>query len=573
MHQRLLRNEHFQTPSLSSQVNQSWRITPIANLLGRSGSTHLLLGLLTIAPTGTLALNDLTGSISLDLDQATPIDQVDTWLCPGMIVLVDGVYEEEFNSAGGNLGNMGGIGGTIGGRFIGLSVGAPRCESRASTLGISDAAANGDAAGGLASVGTGFGWVDFLGVGSERALGARMRRLETRMLREHCALAAGVLATQDVEGDEENNSAKVVLLGEVTLDDPSTLIVLRGILTLYAATPASIPLAFVLLGNFISNAAMAASSASLSSTPDAANADSIAYKEHFDTLAALLSDFPVLLRHCTWVFVPGDKDPWPSAFSAGAATPLPRGGVPDVFTGRVKRAFAAANVGAPGAAKEGETTAAASTSTKADRTPGSAIWTTNPSRLTMFGPAHEMVLFRDDMTGRLRRNAIALKKEVAPPERPTGVPATRADITPANTDDDGDALMSGALPAASSSSESPRSPTPPPAPQQQQQQQQPQAPTPSSLLAARRLTKTLLDQSHLSPFPLNIRPVHWSFAHALALHPLPTVLVCCDAEAEAFAVKYQGCWVLNPGVVSGRKGRWCEWDVRARRGVVREGEW
>jgi len=59
---------------------------------------------------------------------------------------------------------------------------------------------------------------------------------------------------------------------------------------------------------------------------------------------------------------------------------------------------------------------------------------------------------------------------------------------------------------------------------------------------------------------------------------LPTVLVCCDAEAEAFAVKYQGCWVLNPGVVGGGArgkvgGKWCEWDVRARRGVVREMGW
>lgn len=567
MHQRLLRNEHFQTPSLSSQANQSWRITPIANLLGRSGSSHLLLGLLTVAPTGTLALNDLTGSISLDLGQATPIDRVDTWLCPGMIVLVDGVYEEEFGSAGGNLGNMGGIGGTIGGRFIGFSVGAPRCESRASTLGISDAAANGDAAGGLASVGTGFGWVDFLGVGSERALGVRMRRLETRMLREHAALSAGLSPTQEMEAvdkDKENSSTKVVVLGEVTLDNPATLVALRKILTTYSTTSASIPLVFILLGNFISTAAMAASSTSISShitqpsKQSTVNADSIAYKEHFDDLAALLSDFPMLLRHCTWIFVPGDNDPWASAFSAGAATPLPREGIPDVFTGRIKRAFAAANAGVAGAAIEGDTMAAAHPTTKkGERTPGSAIWTTNPSRLTMFGPAHEMVLFRDDLTGRLRRNSIALKKETA-----------AEDISSSNVivNTDGDALMSGALPASPSAAPSP-SPS-----------HTATVPMPStSLVAARRLTKTILDQSHLSPFPLNIRPVHWSFAHSLALHPLPTVLICCDADAEAFAVKYQGCWVLNPGVVVGGQGRgrvkWCEWDVKTRKGEVKEGCW
>jgi len=41
--------------------------------------------------------------------------------------LVDGTYEEDDNHSGG-LGGTGGIGGTIGGKFIGFFIGGPPCE-------------------------------------------------------------------------------------------------------------------------------------------------------------------------------------------------------------------------------------------------------------------------------------------------------------------------------------------------------------------------------------------------------------------------------------------------------------
>jgi len=530
-------------------VQQEWKITPIANLLGRSGSGHLLLGLLTVAPTGTLAINDLTGSIFLDLEQAAPIDQVETWLCPGMIVLVDGIYEEEYNSAGGSLGNSGGIGGTIGGRFIGFSIGAPRCETRTVTLGVSDGG------GDLNAIGGGFGWVDFLGLGSERAVGSRMRRLEQRLL-NHNAM-------------HRNNSNKIVIVGEVNLDNPKTLEALRVILKTYTTTNADsatpiIPLAFILMGNFVHRAAMAGSTTATSAS------GSIEYKEHFDALAALLSDFPSLLRSATFIFVPGDNDPWPSAFSAGAATPLPRKGVPELFTSRVKRAFAVANA---------ETRAA---STK--RPPGEAVWTTNPSRVSLFGPSHEIVLFRDDMSGRLRRSAIALKSREgadeanAPVDASAQVPATATGVPTPATDVDVDADLEPMEIEPSPAVPLPSSPPPPlqPTTTTTTNNPPPALPPTSTVLHARRLVKTILDQSHLSPFPLSTRPVHWDFAHALSLYPLPTALVLCDAEAPPFAVTYQGCHVVNPGrgVVAGGRGRgvcrWVEYDGVGRRGVVRE---
>lgn len=222
---------------------------------------------------------------------------------------------------------------------------------------------------------------------------------------------------------------------------------------------------------------------------------------------------------------------------------------------------------------------------------GEAVWTTNPSRLTMFGPTHEVVVFRDDVSGRLRRNALTLRKE-AEKSREEGVDGRDT------TAEEQEYTMSGTLP----SHEEPQTqsqPTEtdddapeamdiddvPPSPAAKNAQP-PQQALPSS--SARALTKTLLDQSHLSPFPLSLRPQHWSFGHALSLYPLPTALVLCDAETEAFACVYQGCCVVNAGklvsggIVSGNEsaraggglsGRdqvsWCEVDVVEGRGRVR----
>jgi len=262
IHQRVSRSESFQKTSTTSK-SAELKITSIANLLGRNGTGHLLLGLLMVTPTGTLAVSDLTGTISLDLEQATFIDPVETWLCPGMIVLVDGVYGEEYSSAGGNLGGTGGVGGTIGGRFTGFSIGAPRCETRATTLGITDTTTNnGLSAPSDMHIGGGFGWVDFLGQGSERAIGSRMRKIEQRLLSPRATLSSRLSLPPaiDAQPHAHTNSNKLVILGSVHLDSSLHLTALRRILLTYAppisASPPPPPLTFVLLGPFVSHAAM-----------------------------------------------------------------------------------------------------------------------------------------------------------------------------------------------------------------------------------------------------------------------------------------------------------------------------
>lgn len=513
IHQRLLRNEAFQAPSFSARMptlsrqnstttQQFYKITPIANLLGRGGSQHLLLGMLVIAPTGGLALNDPTGSISLDLQHAAPMQGLDSaYFCPGMIMLVEGQYEEDWAGAGSSgLGNTGGVGGTIGGRFLGFNISGPPVEKRNLSLGIDLKAGD---------LGGGFGWTDFLGLGSERAVGQRMRRIEQRLLSP-----AG----------ESESRRKMVVLGEVTLDSPSTLSALRKVLSTYSSSP---PMTFVLTGNFTSRAAMAN-----------AGTGSVEYKELIDALAAVLSDFPDLLRQCTWAFIPGDNDPWASSFSAGASTLVPRDQVPDLFTSRIRRVFASAKSELGQQAKKGEVE-------------GEAIWTSNPARLSLFGPAHEVVVFRDDISGRMRRNAVRVGQATNTRTEPTGE----------------DEAMSGALPTTEDpDAELPDAPLPNP-------------PTSANgdfaTAQAKKLILSLLPQSTLSPFPTTIRPVHWSYASSLSLYPLPHALVLVDAEAEPFALTFEGCHVLNPGrLVTGtgrrRAVRWAEYDCWTKRGVIRE---
>lgn len=469
--------------------------------------------MITIAPTGTLALSDLTGTIALDLQHARPIPEDGTYFAPGMIVLVDGSYEENYGdpTAGSTstLGGTGGIGGTIGGKFVGFSVGHPPCERRSTTLGGADDAEKG--VGGPA-----FGWTDFLGTGSERATGSRMNRIASKLLLP----------------DKAHN---VVIASDLHLDIPSTLTALRTLLRTYspAASDAQpvYPLAIVLMGNF-------SSKASLAGVP---GAGSIEYKEHFDALASVLSEFTQLLAHTSLVFVPGDNDAWPSAFSAGAATPLPRKQIPDLFTNRIRRAVREANNEVWGSGKK-------------SGKEGEVVWTSNPSRLTWFGVKGEMAILRDDVMGRLHRTSIRFNK----PE--------------ADVDEDVEmAELEGEMDVDAP----PTQLEPTPAPKQQTQEQ-----IDTDTLTARALTRTLLSQSHLSPFPLSVRPLHWDYAHTLNLYPLPTSVVIADSEAPAFVVKYCGCTVMNPGPIDGSDGRrgregrarWVEFDVRSNIGVVRTEE-
>lgn len=63
---------------------------------------------------------------------------------------------------------------------------------------------------------------------------------------------------------------------------------------------------------------------------------------------------------------------------------------------------------------------------------------------------------------------------------------------------------------------------------------------------SQHVVKTLLDESHLCPLPLSVRPIAWPLDHALHLYPLPDVVVLADHFAQ-FEHTYEECLVLNPG--------------------------
>lgn len=67
-----------------------------------------------------------------------------------------------------------------------------------------------------------------------------------------------------------------------------------------------------------------------------------------------------------------------------------------------------------------------------------------------------------------------------------------------------------------------------------------------STTMSEHLVKSVVDQAHLSPLPLTVRPTIWNFDHALWLFPTPHLLVLAD-KVESYVCKYGGALGLNPG--------------------------
>ncbi|KAG0175875.1 DNA-directed DNA polymerase epsilon, subunit B [Apophysomyces sp. BC1021] len=146
----------------------------------------------------------------------------------------------------------------------------------------------------------------------------------------------------------------IVTISDVWLDQPRVMNALRGIFEGYESS--SIPLAFILLGNFTSLHFV----------------EPRQYRDNFTTLADLIAEFPSLAAHSYFVFVPGARDPW------GNNT-LPQAPIPDLFAARMKQ--------------------------KVRR----AIFTTNPCRIRYC--TQDIVVFRDDILSRLWRNTLLSPQE------------------------------------------------------------------------------------------------------------------------------------------------------------------
>lgn len=65
------------------------------------------------------------------------------------------------------------------------------------------------------------------------------------------------------------------------------------------------------------------------------------------------------------------------------------------------------------------------------------------------------------------------------------------------------------------------------------------------LFFALQFVKTILSQGHLTPLPLNVSPVYWSYDYTLRTYPLPDLIVFAD-KYDPFTVTNTDCLCINP---------------------------
>eukprot|EP01083_Nonionella_stella_P040175 109185_1 len=142
-----------------------------------------------------------------------------------------------------------------------------------------------------------------------------------------------------------------VILSDVHLDNPMVLRKLRELLTGLEEVR---PMLFVFMGNFCSKP--------IGSSEDVQN-----YKDRFNDLAALISEFPSHSQNASFMFIPGPSDP-------GMCSSLPRSRIPVAFTARLSEKLT------------------------------NVEFCTNPCRLRYY--TRELLFFRENLTFKLRRNCI-----------------------------------------------------------------------------------------------------------------------------------------------------------------------
>ncbi len=346
---RLFRNEHFQAPQINAMskysfygnsnsedneiedLRKSFTITAIKNLLGRNGQHFVLIGLLTKNMKGNWSLQDTTDRIELDLNQAFPHDGY--YYAPGSIVIVDGIY-------------------TGNGKFVVSSIYHPPPERREKAI-------------------EAYGYLDFLSVHKSAAAG----NLSTFGGRIDMGLKKRLHLLE-----KKYTKHKIVFLGcNIYLDNLNTFDALKKVFTKLSNNDDEPPVAIVFMGNFTSIPFYPSTSSSSTTS------SSSQYKDVFDSLATLLESFPRLTGNSTFIFIPGDGDPWSSAFTRGSTGTWPQKPIPSIFRNRINRIVR------------------------------KCIWATNPCRLVYL--SQEIVITRDDIGGRFRRHQVIFPQSLIPDDQ------------------------------------------------------------------------------------------------------------------------------------------------------------
>lgn len=455
---RLLRNENFQNSNdtfnplssmiqmknsiqngQSDQITSGLSITQIKNLLGRDSQNFLLLGMLKKTSKGTWSLEDVSGSVEIDISQTIPSPGL--YFIPGSIVLVEGIYY------------------TVGHKFAVTSMTYPPGERRDKTL---------DSIGNL----------DLLGIHGNCKT-SYVPRLDNEIkIRLHLL-------------ERELIDHKFVLLGgDMFLDELQTMEALKKVLQRIDSDPPTVLLFF---GSFSSTPVHASmSSKNISSTTQ--------YKNNFDSLADLLSQFENIINYTHLVFIPGPNDPWTSISSLGANGILPQKPIPTFFTKKMNRVCK------------------------------HITWGSNPTRIAYL--SQEIVIYRDNTIELFKRHQVVFP--VIEQERENELLELEEQM--ANTSIDDTTMLVDRIISEKEQ-------------------------LPAKVVETRKIIKTLLDQGHLSPFVDSIRPVAWDMDHTLTLHPIPSSLILSDMSTAPFDLTYNGCKSINPGkFIHKRRARYMEFQ-------------
>ncbi|KAG0655040.1 DNA-directed DNA polymerase epsilon, subunit B [Maudiozyma exigua] len=465
---RIMRNEAFQSTDsynpLSSMMSlqreltpgyepseitgSSMSITPVKNLLGRDGQNFLILGLLRKNVKGNWTIEDPSGITEIDISQTIPTSGL--YYVPGCIVLAEGIYF------------------TVGNKFHVTSMTQPPGERRETTL-------------------EAIGNIDLLGLNGlsnpnyisrlSRDLKIRLHYLEQDMTDHRCVILGGDIFLNEMATMEALKKLFIRLD-----NDPPTMILLYGSFT-------SIPVYPSMTSRMISSTTQ--------------------YKNSFDTLAALLSEFKNLTEESTFVFIPGVNDPWSSTTSLGSANLLPQRPIPKYF------------------------------SQKIDRVCKNVIWGSNPLRIAyMF---QEIITIRDDLDDRFKRHSVIFP--LVEEEKEQNVEDLERQLEDVSINDS--TIINQLIKDTHQ--------------------------LPTNIEQSRKYVKTLLDQGNLSPFLNTIRPVIWDLDHSLTMHPIPSTLIICDTTAPRFDVTYNGCKTLNPGrFITKRCARYLEYIPSLKRATQEE---
>lgn len=347
-HENFQNSSHFSIAGAESSLNKkAYDITLIKNVLGRDGLRFILLGLLATNVNGNYTLEDSSDHIELDLSQAQK--SLGSFYCEGMFVIVEGIYSQ----SGGSMGNDAN---SISGCFHVSSIGHPPAEKR--DVGLEN-----------------YGHLDFMGMHSDgKSRGGGLVKVDRNLRKELSALEKTLVGH------------RLMILGcDVHLDKPR---VMEGLDKFFGKLEESLEdnsepdgltehVVVVLAGSFSSHPLSPLDGlATLSSSES--------YKHNFDKFAEILAKYPLVVKTCKLLLIPGPNDPWQSAHSLGrsAVDCLPQLPMPKVFVTRLERLLPR----------------------------GHLILGWNPMRMNYI--SQELVFLRDDIMNKFKRNDIVFEHDL-----------------------------------------------------------------------------------------------------------------------------------------------------------------